>query len=117
MLRRAYGFSREQICRKVEELLATEELEIEAAHDTARTALRYRKGDADFADFMMLGAAQRTGTSTVWTFLIVPWPGSTAFPCWTRRTRRRGRAGRSYEDGDDERAGDARIRSSPPFGP
>jgi len=51
VLRRAYGFAREQICRKVEELLATEALEIEAAHDTARAALRYRRGDADFADF------------------------------------------------------------------
>jgi len=68
VLRRAYGFSREQICRKVEELLATEALEIEAAHDTARAALRYRRGDADFADSMILGAARRTGASTVWTF-------------------------------------------------
>lgn len=68
VLRRAYGFSREQICREVEELLATEELEIEAAHDTARAIHRYRRGDADFADFMILGAAQRTGASTVWTF-------------------------------------------------
>jgi len=68
VLRRAYGFSREQVCREVEELLATEELEIEAAHDTARAIHRYRRGDADFADFMILGAAQRTGASTVWTF-------------------------------------------------
>ncbi len=68
VLRRAYGFSREQVCREVEELLATEELEIEAAHDTARATHRYRRGDADFADFMILGAAQRTGASTVWTF-------------------------------------------------
>lgn len=68
VLRRAYGFSRERICREVEELLATEELEIEAAHDTARATHRYRRGDADFADFMILGAAHRTGASTVWTF-------------------------------------------------
>ena len=68
VLRRAYGFSREQVCREVEEMLATEELEIEAAHDTARATHRYRRGDADFADSMILGAAQRTGASTVWTF-------------------------------------------------
>ena len=68
VLRRAYGFSRGQISGKVEELLATEELVIEAAHDVARATHRYRRGDADFADLMILGAAQRTGASVVWTF-------------------------------------------------
>ncbi len=43
-------------------------MEIEAASDTARATHRFRVGEADFADFMILGAAQRSGASTVWTF-------------------------------------------------
>ena len=68
VLQRAYGFPRERIAREIEELLASEELEIEGAHDTARAAHRYRRGDGDFADLMILIAARRWGASPVWTF-------------------------------------------------
>ena len=42
VLERAYRFSRERIAAVLEELVATEELEIEAADDVARAAFGYR---------------------------------------------------------------------------
>ena len=54
VLKRAYGYSRDQIATVLEELVATEGLVIEAADDVARAAFRYRTGSAGFSDLMIL---------------------------------------------------------------
>ena len=68
VLERAYGFSRDQIATILEELVATEDLVIEAAADVARAAFRYRIGGAGFSDMMIVFAAERAGALPVYTF-------------------------------------------------
>ena len=68
VLQRAYGFSRDRIATVLEELVATEGLEVEAADDVARAALRYRQGGARFPDLMIVAAAERAGAGTLYTF-------------------------------------------------
>ena len=68
VLKRAYGYSRDQIATVLEELVATEGLVIEAADDVARAAFRYRTGSAGFSDLMILAAAERSGAHPLYTF-------------------------------------------------
>ena len=68
VLERSYGFSREQIADILEELTATESLIFEAGDDVAGAALRFRRGGPDFADLMILAAAERAGASSLYTF-------------------------------------------------
>ena len=68
VLRRAYGFSRRRIAEALESLAASMELEIEASADVVRAARRYRRGDAGFADLMIVAAAERSGAHTLYTF-------------------------------------------------
>ena len=68
VLERAYSYSRAQIATILEELVATEELIIEAADDVGRAASSYRTGGAGFSDLMILAAAERVGARPVYTF-------------------------------------------------
>ena len=68
VLELAYRFSREQIAAVLEELVATEELEIEAADDVARAAFGYRRGGPGFSDLMIAAAANRRGAAPLYTF-------------------------------------------------
>lgn len=68
VLRRAYGFSRDRIATVLENLVATEALEVEAAEDVAYAAVSYRRGGAGFSDLMILAAAKRVGAGTLYTF-------------------------------------------------
>ena len=68
VLERAYGYFRDQIATILEELVATEDLVIEAADDVARAAFRYRAGGAGFSDLMILAAAERAGAHPLYTF-------------------------------------------------
>ena len=68
VLQRAYRLSRDQIAEVLEELVATEGIEIEAADDVARAAFRYRRGEAGFSDLMIAAAAERSGASPLYTF-------------------------------------------------
>ena len=68
VLKRAYGYSRDQIATVLEELVATEGLVIEAADDVARAAFRYRTGSAGFSDLMILAAAERSRAHPLYTF-------------------------------------------------
>ena len=68
VLERAYGYSRDRIAAILEELLATEGLVVETAHDVALAAFRYRSGGAGFSDLMVLASAQRTGAVLLYTF-------------------------------------------------
>ncbi|MDE0332696.1 MAG: type II toxin-antitoxin system VapC family toxin [Nitrospinae bacterium] len=68
VLERSYRYSREQIAAVLEELIASEELEIEAADDVARAAFRYLQGGAGFSDLMIAAAANRRGAHPLYTF-------------------------------------------------
>lgn len=68
VLRRGYGFSRDRIATVLENLVATEGLEVEAAEDVARAAVSYRRGGAGFSDLMIVAAAKRVGADTLYTF-------------------------------------------------
>ena len=68
VLQRAYGFSRDRIATVLEDLVATEGLEVEAAEDVARAAVSYRRGGAGFSDLMIMTAAERAGADTLYTF-------------------------------------------------
>ena len=68
VLERAYGFSRDRIATILEELVATEGLVVEAAHDVAQAAFRYRAGGAGFSDLMVVAAAKRVGAVPLYTF-------------------------------------------------
>ena len=68
VLERAYGFPRERIAILLEELVATEDLVIEAAEDVARAAFDYRAARAGFSDLMILAAAERSGALPLYTF-------------------------------------------------
>ncbi len=56
------------IAAVLKELVATEELEIEAADDVARAAFGYRSGGPGFSDLMLAAAANRRGVSPLYTF-------------------------------------------------
>jgi predicted nucleic-acid-binding protein len=68
VLERSYRFSREQIADVLEELTAVHNLIFEAGDDVARVALRFRQGGPDFADLMILGAAEPAGAQPLYTF-------------------------------------------------
>ena len=68
VLERAYRLTRDQIAVIVEELTHTEGLVVEADDDVIRAAMGYRQGIADFSDFMILIAAQRSGAGPLYTF-------------------------------------------------
>ena len=68
VLERAYGVSREQIATILQELVATQNLVIEAADDVAQAAFGYHAGGPGFADLMVLAAAERAGARPLFTF-------------------------------------------------
>ena len=68
VLDRAYGFSRDRVAAVFEELVAAEELHIEAADDVVRAADGYRRGGASFSDRMIAAAARRHGVDALYTF-------------------------------------------------
>lgn len=68
VLNRAYHFTRAQISDVLIELVASDGLVFESSADVARAALRYAQGGPDFADLLILFAAERTGATPVYTF-------------------------------------------------
>ena len=68
VLRRTYGHSPDRIATVLEDLVTTDGLVVEAAADVARSAVRYRRGVADFSDLMIAAAAERAGARPLCTF-------------------------------------------------
>lgn len=68
VLSRSYAASREQIASVLLGLLATDSIVIESADDVADSAIRYADGVSDFADLMILAAAQRQAATPLYTF-------------------------------------------------
>ena len=67
VLQRSYGFSRGLIAMVLQELAASEGLQIEAVDDVMRAALFYQNGHADFSDSMIVAAAGRAGAYPLYT--------------------------------------------------
>ncbi len=68
VLERVYRFPRNEIADALIDLFATGVLVPEAADDVAKSIDAYRRGGADFADFMILAAARRVGAMPLYTF-------------------------------------------------
>ena len=68
VLERSYRLSRAEIADLIEQLIHTDRLVFEDTDDIARVALRYRQGGADFADLMILAAAERVRATPLYTF-------------------------------------------------
>ncbi len=68
VLDRAYGFARGQIATVVDGLVTTASLVVEEADAVAKAAARYGIGGPDFADLMILAAADRSGARRLYTF-------------------------------------------------
>ena len=68
VLARAYHLTRAQISDALIDLVASDGLVFESSADVARAALRYAQGGPDFADLMVLFAAEREEATPVYTF-------------------------------------------------
>ena len=68
VLDQAYKFSRDQIAGVFEDLVASAELEFEAAEDVVRAADGLRRGSVGFSDQMIIAAARRCGADKLYTF-------------------------------------------------
>jgi len=68
VLERSYRLARAEIADLIAALIHTESLVFEALYDVARVIHQYRQGGADFADLMILAAAERAGASSLYTF-------------------------------------------------
>ncbi len=68
VLRGAYGYEKKQVIKVLEQLLATSELSIEAEY-TARSSLAaYRRGTADFADYVIVFSSRARGGEITYSF-------------------------------------------------
>ena len=68
VLQRAYGFARARIAMVLQELAASEGIEIEAVDDVVRAAAHYQRGAVDFSDSMIVAAAGRASACPLHTF-------------------------------------------------
>lgn len=68
VMQRTYKSPRRAIAVALLELMARENLVFEAANDTARALLLYRRTNADFSDLLILAAARRAGANPLYTF-------------------------------------------------
>ena len=68
VLERSYRFTREQIADVLLEMLATDGLAFENDRDVTHAVESYRLGGPDFADQVILSAANRNGAMPLYTF-------------------------------------------------
>ena len=68
VLERAYKFTRAQVADVLLDMTATDSLAVETEDDVVRAAITYRQGGPDFADLMILAAADRIGAAPLYTF-------------------------------------------------
>ena len=68
VLERSYRLPRAQVADLIEQLIVTDSLVFETSDDVISAVLRYRSGGPDFADLMILAAAERVGANPLYTF-------------------------------------------------
>jgi predicted nucleic-acid-binding protein len=68
VLRGAYGYEKKLVIEVLEQILAISELQVEA-EDTARSALAaFRRGPADFADYVIVFSNRARGSDITYSF-------------------------------------------------
>lgn len=68
VLESAYGYPREQIAGVLDRILRTTQLRVEDPAETWSALALYRKGNADFADALLLRTNEREGCEETVTF-------------------------------------------------
>jgi predicted nucleic-acid-binding protein len=68
VLSRAYGFTRKEVAQALEMILYARQFEIEAKDRVVRGLREYRKGKADFADYLIGLKNQAAGCAATITF-------------------------------------------------
>ena len=68
VLESAYGLAPAKVAPVILGLLEAEEIVVEATEDAVVAVEAYGAGMADFADHMIVAAAQRSGCETLYTF-------------------------------------------------
>ena len=68
VLERVYGFARTEVRDSVLRLTLMDNLITENRTDVVNAAFAYGQGSADFADLMILAAAERVGATPLYTF-------------------------------------------------
>ena len=68
ILERVYEHSKTDIAEAVLDLIASADLEIENHEDVTKSLYRYVQGGVDFADLMILAAANDQGALPLYTF-------------------------------------------------
>ena len=106
VLDQAYRFSRDQIAGVFEDLVASAELEFEAAEDVVRAADGLRR--VGFSDQMIAAAARRCGADKLYTFDSRPIAIRLVHPSPHPSPQRSGRAGYEQQDSDGLRRGSPR---------
>ena len=82
VLSRSYGLGRVRVAEIFEMLLDTRGLAFESAEEVGRAAANYRRGGPDFADWMILLAAERAGALPLFSFdrRVARLPGAAIVP-------------------------------------
>ena len=68
VLKKAYGFSKQQIATALEDLACAKHLVFENVSDVLHTVHVFRKCGTDFSDLMIVAAAKRAGALPLYTF-------------------------------------------------
>lgn len=68
VLRAVYGYDRARIASAVEAILRTPPLEVVDADAAVAALARYRRGPADFSDYLTLELSHAAGAETLLTF-------------------------------------------------
>ena len=68
VLERSYRFSRMQIAAELFVVFGRDSIVVETADDVGRATIRYREGNSDFSDLMIMEASRRSDALPLYTF-------------------------------------------------
>ena len=68
VLRRAYGYSKAQVVEVLDQILVTAELDVEDEGLAFQALDAYRKGPADFSDYLLVLGNCAAGCETTYSF-------------------------------------------------
>jgi predicted nucleic-acid-binding protein len=68
VLRKSYGFAKDDVLRAMANLFSAAELSLESEHALEVALALYRQGAADFADCLHVAQAAQAGEQPLWTF-------------------------------------------------
>ncbi len=68
VLRGAYGYQKSLVTNALEQILFSRELEVENAHIASSALSAYKKGPADFADYVIVFCNRSSGCELTYSF-------------------------------------------------